>query len=150
MISSDQIDIAIDNFSSNIYVEKTLEDLNQTQPPLYAALFSDDSEILNLQERNYYCFLISVTWHIIKPFSTNRITPGTIEEKVEQNWESLERYQDQIIKLIEAIYDDYAEPKMLDFLDDMLQAESSEIEISQAGSRYLFVMMKSMIDSALT
>jgi len=134
-------------FENEQMIEGLLEEFTKDHPSVAAFLLSDDGEILEEEEKNYFAFLLSFYWLLIKKYSTVVLTNKTeIAELAENNWDIvLNRGSLNFRESLNKVFDIYAETEALAFLEDSLEMEENDF-LTSTGRDYIFVMIKSMLD----
>lgn len=153
-ISEITIDKIIDELEEKGITEPLIQSFKDSQPLIYAYLFSDSFDLSTQNEKEYLFYLVIVAWKsIMKVVPDLEIVDeeeiGVSEEK---NWELINnvkatKFRDRITVLFE--HSDQED--LLAFAEDMLTEldnEGSDNEIiTKEGRELLFVAYKSIIDA---
>lgn len=153
-ISEITIDKIIDELEEKGITEPLIQSFKDSQPLIYAYLFSDSFDLSTQNEKEYLFYLVIVAWKSIMEVVPDLeiVDEEEIGVSEEKNWELINnvkatKFRDRITVLFE--HSDQED--LLAFAEDMLtdlDNEGSENEIiTKEGRELLFVAYKSIIDA---
>lgn len=130
--------------------EDLLRQFGEQQAPLLAYLCSESFDLLTDEERNYLTYLSLVAWGATQMDNEvlAEVPLAQISEKEEANWDRLKgssakKFRDRITPFFE----DYPQEDLLAFVEDALVFDQEDNEITNEGREYLFIALKTVIDS---
>lgn len=153
-ISEITIDKIIDELEEKGITEPLIQSFKDSQPLIYAYLFSDSFDLSTQNEKEYLFYLVIVAWKSIMEVVPDLeiVDEEEIGVSEEKNWELINnvkatKFRDRITVLFE--HSDQED--LLAFAEDMLTEldnEDSDNEIiTKEGRELLFVAYKSIIDA---
>lgn len=153
-ISEITIDKIIDELEEKGITEPLIQSFKDSQPLIYAYLFSDSFDLSTQNEKEYLFYLVIVAWKSIMEVVPDLeiVDEEEIGVSEEKNWELINnvkatKFRDRITVLFE--HSDQED--LLAFAEDMLTEldnEGSDNEIiTKEGRELLFVAYKSIIDA---
>ena len=148
-IPESAIDRTVEKLSESDSLDLAIKELADAQPFLVAYLSSETTSAFSNEEKDFLFFATSVI-----VFSIERIEPKLnllglemLTEIEEQNFTTLtetkgKKFRDRIT----VFFENYPQEDLLAFAEDALE-EDEETLITSEGREYLFVMLKTIIDT---
>lgn len=143
------IDRAADALSSDEALHAaTLQQLQEEQGVVLAYLFTENTELLNQQEREYLLYLVLVIWRASQQLQKTfaEITAEDLSIAEEHNWEKLEavtakRFRERL----DGFFADTPQEDLLAFVEDALVEEEDGF-VTKEGREPIFIILKTIID----
>lgn len=150
-VSETVIDAVVEQLE-NQEQESMIRELEQAQPAILAYLLSDNFQLFAEEERDYFLFLTLVLYKSIEQLYPEilRVDSGAIAKAEESNWAVLEGVKTkQLRDRWTPFFDQYPQEDLLAFVEDALEPDE-ESQITNEGREFIFVSLKSVIDSVST
>lgn len=135
--------------NSEAAFERTIREMEITQPALLAYLFSDNFSLFSKREREFLLFLIIVIYEAVKrgsgpppPLDAERLS-----QTEEHNWALIQgvrgrKFHDRL----DVFFQHHPQEDLLAFVEDAL-SDDEDGYVTREGREAIFVAVKSVIDS---
>jgi len=129
-----------------------IKEFDEHQPQLLAYLCSESFDLLTGEERNYLMYLSLIIWQTVVEAGgpSEELNEDIIVSREEANWARMKNVSERKFRdRVTPFFENYPQEDLLAFIEDALvyDEENDEIEITKEGREYLFVTMKTVIDS---
>lgn len=149
-ISEQLIDeVAEELGSSEAAFERTIQEMEMTQPVLLAYLFSDNFSLFSNREREFLLFIVIVIYEAVK---RGHGPPPPLEDEQlsqteETNWALLQGVRGRRFhERLDVFFQNHPQEDLLAFVEDALSDDEDEY-VTREGREAIFVAVKSIIDS---
>ena len=147
------IDEVVNRFESKSeQYDFLIKKFDEEQPQLLAYLCSESFDLLTGEERNYLMYLSLIVWQSVieAEGQAEELDEETIGLREEANWSRMKNISERKFRdRITPFFEGYPQEDLLAFIEDALvyDEENEDIEITKEGREYLFVTLKTVIDS---
>jgi len=151
-VSESTIDKAAETIGSAENLTNIIRTFKESQPVILAYLFSENFKLLTQQEREYMMFLALVVWKASEANQPEiaQVTENTLEDLEEKNWEKFHKViSRKFNEKIDIFFKNYPQEDLLAFVEDGL-VQDEDSEITNEGRDYIFIALKTIIDSLNT
>jgi len=151
-VSESTIDKAAEIIGSAENLTDIIRVFKESQPVILAYLFSENFKLLTQQEREYMMFLALVVWKASEANQPeiDQVTENTLEDLEEKNWEKFHKViSRKFNEKIDIFFKNYPQEDLLAFVEDGL-VQDEDSEITNEGRDYIFIALKTIIDSLNT
>lgn len=148
-IAESVIDKNIERLSQAVNLDKAVAELAEVQPALIAYLSSDNVSAFSDEEKDFLFFATLVIYKSIEAVEKvlPELTSGLLTEKEEANFEILSTSKGKTFRdKITVFFENYPQEDLLAFVEDSLEEDEDSV-ITKEGREYIFVMLKTIIDS---
>lgn len=145
---------ALENYSDEQY-EKQMEAFAESQPVIFAWLFSEAFELLTEDERGYLQYLSLIAWKSIEKVNgpAGEVSEEEIGEAEEKNYAILEastakKFRDRLTPFFE----DSSQEDLLAFAEEaVLESEDDpDSLVTKEGREPIFIAVKTLVDVLTT
>ena len=152
-IPESTIDKVVKRFESKSeQYDSLIKEFDEQQPQLLAYLCSESFDLLTGEERNYLMYLSLIVWQAVieSAGALEELDEDAIVLREEANWGRMKQISERKFRdRVTPFFENYPQEDLLAFIEDALvyDEENDEIEITKEGREYLFITMKTVIDS---
>ncbi len=143
------IDQTIEQLSVSDSLDAAIKELADAQPFLVAYLSSETTAAFSNEEKDFLFFATSVIVGAIEAVESNPklLSLDVLTEAEEQNFKILTETKGKEFRdRITPFFENYPQEDLLAFAEDALEEDDDNI-ITAEGREYLFVMLKTIIDT---
>ena len=129
--------------------EELFREIAAKQPVLLSFLVADNLQVLTAEELELLYFLTAIIWKAITTIHPESplIDQDTLGKAEEENWALLEsNIRGTFSERITPFFVNYPQEDLLAFVEDALIFDE-ESQVTNEGRTYLFVVLKTLIDS---
>ncbi len=148
-IPESAIDKSIEQLSASDSLDAAIKDLADAQPFLIAYLSSETTAAFSNEEKDFLFFATSVIVSAVEEIEPDARVLGLemLTEIEERNFTTLTETKGKTFRdRVTVFFEDYPQEDLLAFAEDALE-EDEENLITPEGREYLFVMLKTIIDT---
>ena len=148
-IPESAIDQTVEKLSESASLDEAIKELAEAQPFLVAYLSSETTSAFSNEEKDFLFFATSVIVSSIERIEPKLSLLGLemLTEIEEQNFTTLTETKGKDFRdRITIFFENYPQEDLLAFAEDALE-EDEENLITAEGREYLFVMLKTIIDT---
>ena len=148
-IPESAIDKSIEQLSASDSLDAAIKDLADAQPFLIAYLSSETTAAFSNEEKDFLFFATSVIVSAVEEVEPAARVLGLemLTEIEERNFTTLTETKGKTFRdRVTVFFKDYPQEDLLAFAEDALE-EDEENLITPEGREYLFVMLKTIIDT---
>jgi hypothetical protein len=150
MIETIELENQLDRLSEQALVfEDEVDQWTQWQPDIAAYILSDDFSLLTEVERETLLFGATLLLTVAREngLATEPISEETIGELDEANWTWLEESEGRSLSdKMDVLFDQYPEPELLAFIEDLCTDEEEE-DLTRSGGEIMVVALKTVADA---
>jgi hypothetical protein len=127
---------------------RALSDLENKEPAIAAYLFSEDTEALTRDEREWLLFVALVIFRAAeKTASLPAVSEDALIGAEERNWELLENATAQSFRArMDVFFKSTPQEDLLAFIEDSLSEDEEDNFITKEGREPMFVILKTIAD----
>lgn len=143
------IDKSIEQLSASDSLDAAIKDLADAQPFLIAYLSSETTAAFSNEEKDFLFFATSVIVSAVEEVEPDARVLGLemLTDLEERNFTTLTETKGKTFRdRVTVFFEDYPQEDLLAFAEDALE-EDDENLITPEGREYLFVMLKTIIDT---
>ena len=143
------IDKSIEQLSASDSLDAAIKDLADAQPFLIAYLSSETTAAFSNEEKDFLFFATSVIVASVEEVESDARVLGLelLTEIEERNFTTLTETKGKTFRdRVTVFFENYPQEDLLAFAEDALE-EDEENLITPEGREYLFVMLKTIIDT---
>ena len=148
-ITEEQIDTIAATIGNLENYQELLTEISENQPALVGYLYSDSFQSFTQEEQQLFLFMALVIWKAVDENheDISELSEEDIATAEEKNWDILQAAgKGDFRERLTPFFEGYPQEDLLAFVEDSVTPDDDDM-VSDEGKEYLFISMKTIIDS---